>query len=53
MKTKKGEFQGRGVSKQCQTCILGLSIMEVIGGLSKNYSMGRVGTKAMLEWIEE
>lgn len=53
MKIKKGEFQGGGVGKQCQTSVLGVSIMEVIGDLSKNNFIGRMGTKAMLEWIEE
>lgn len=42
-----------GVGNQCQTSVLGVSIMEVIGDLSKNHFSGRMGTKAMLEWIEE
>lgn len=53
MKIKKGAFQGGGAGKQCQTSVLGVSIMEVIGDLSKNNFIGRMGTKAMLEWIEE
>lgn len=53
MKTKKGEFQGGGVGQQCQTSVLGVGIMKVIGELSKNCFSGRMGTQAMLEWVEE
>lgn len=53
MKINKGEFQGGGVGKQCQTSVFGVGIMEVISDLSKNNFIGRMGTKAMLEWIEE
>lgn len=35
------------------TSVLGVSIMKVTGDLSKNYFSGRMGTQAVLEWVEE